>query len=174
VSQKDLIDATTAAPVESESRTATPTSDFVPVDPTRYELGAEVSQGGFGRVISARDVRLDRAGACALLAHDGPVRLARFFPDGRTLLTASDDKTVRVWDVASAAELQVLRAQRAIGGAVISPDSRFVVVAFDREPLLRIWSVDEARPERSARWLERLSAAALTPENEIASGLEAR
>jgi eukaryotic-like serine/threonine-protein kinase len=34
----------------------------------------------------------------ALVEHEGPLRAAEFSPDGKTILTASDDGTARVWD----------------------------------------------------------------------------
>lgn len=34
-----------------------------------------------------------------LYAHSGPLRSTEFSPDGRFILTTSDDHTARVWDV---------------------------------------------------------------------------
>jgi WD40 repeat protein/serine/threonine protein kinase len=67
-------------------------------------LTAEVHPGGRSLVLAgvegvARIV--DAASGSrigAVLRHQGPIRLVRFLPpDGRTLLTASDDRTARLW-----------------------------------------------------------------------------
>src|SRR5215475_12959407 len=44
----------------------------------------------------------------ALGGHDGAVNSAAFSPDGSQIVTASDDKTARIWDAASAKEITVL------------------------------------------------------------------
>jgi hypothetical protein len=61
----------------------------------------------------------------ALRGHADVVVSAQFSPDGKTLLTASDDKTARLWDVASAKELRALRghADRVVN-AQFSADER--------------------------------------------------
>jgi WD40 repeat protein/serine/threonine protein kinase len=60
------------------------------------------------------------SGIGAVLRHEGPIRQAQFLPpDGRTLLTASDDRTVRLWQ-SDTGQLQ---------GAVIRLTERPVCVA---------------------------------------------
>ena len=44
-----------------------------------------------------------------LRGHEGYVSPAAFSPDGSRIVTASNDKTARVWDVATAKEIAVLR-----------------------------------------------------------------
>lgn len=47
-----------------------------------------------------------------LVGHDNWVRGAAWHPGGRYLLTASDDKTLRVWDVAHTRCLKTLYAHQ--------------------------------------------------------------
>ncbi|MEM7426620.1 MAG: caspase family protein [Pseudomonadota bacterium] len=74
-------------------------------------------------------MQLDTGGHMAL------VRDMVFTPDGRYLITASDDKTVRIWDLESRRTVRVLRGQidEADGGKIyaiaLSPDGRYLAVA---------------------------------------------
>src|SRR5277367_2840119 len=66
--------------------------------------------------------------------HTALVRKVLFTPDGRELITVSDDKTIRVWDVASGEPLRVLRPPIGRGqegmlyAAALSPDGRTLAV----------------------------------------------
>ena len=66
---------------------------------------------------------------------------AAFSPDGSRIVTASMDKTARIWDAASAKQIAVLRGhEEAVLSAAFSPDgSRIVTVSKDKTT--RIWDV---------------------------------
>lgn len=57
-----------------------------------------------------------------------------FTNDGKTLISASDDKTVRVWNIASGKTVRILRGQIGPGiegkifAAALSPDNRWLAV----------------------------------------------
>ena len=50
-----------------------------------------------------------------LKGHEGGVNSAAFSPDGTRVVTASDDRTARVWDAATGAELAVLKGHEERG-----------------------------------------------------------
>src|SRR5262245_24084904 len=71
--------------------------------------------------------------------HDSCVNSADFSPDGSRIVTASWDKTARIWDAASAKEIAVLRGHDSfVYSAAFSPDgSRIVTASWDKTA--RIW-----------------------------------
>jgi WD40 repeat protein len=67
-----------------------------------------------------------------LKGHNGPVRGAAFTPDGRRVLTVSDDNTMRFWDAEAGEQAAVLDKHGGTLRAVaLSPDGRLVVTASD-------------------------------------------
>lgn len=63
------------------------------------------------------------------LPHYQPVTLMAFSPDSRYILTASLDKTVRVWDVQTGKEMAHMTHGMDITAMAFSPDSKLVVSA---------------------------------------------
>ena len=70
------------------------------------------------------------------------VSSAVFSPDGKRVVTASQDRTARVWEVATGKVLLILEGHtRAIQSAVFGPDGKRVVTVSDDETV-RVWSAD--------------------------------
>ncbi len=74
-----------------------------------------------------------------ILHHGGPVYVAAFSPDGKLIVTASIDKTARVWDAVTG-QLQATLAGHSspVNDAAFSPDGRLVVTASD-DGTARVW-----------------------------------
>ena len=72
------------------------------------------------------------------LGHPDDVNSGAISPDGRFVVTGSDDKTTRLWDVGSGAEIRRFQGHRASVNAVtFSPDGRLVLTGGDTTA--RIW-----------------------------------
>jgi hypothetical protein len=77
--------------------------------------------------------------AGAPLQHQNSVNAAAFSPDGRLVVTASDDYTARVWDAATGQPVGVpLQHKNSVNAAAFSPDGRRVVTASD-DDTARVW-----------------------------------
>ncbi len=92
----------------------------------------------------------------ALIGHSGLIDTLRFSGDGRTLVSAGADRTIRVWglddsDGRFGAELARLSMDEDVSAAAVSPNGRTVAVAGFDGPLLWDWGVDGQirRPSRS-------------------------
>ena len=76
--------------------------------------------------------------------HDGRVVHAEFDADGRRVLTASEDGTARVWDVATGECVSVLKHGGAVRHAAFSPGGNCVVTA-SADSTARVWDVTTAQ-----------------------------
>ena len=77
-----------------------------------------------------------------LRGHEDRVTDASISPDGRTVATASADKTARLWDAATGHEIITLRGhQGAIYSAAFSPDGKTLVTA-SADHTARVWRTE--------------------------------
>ena len=72
-------------------------------------------------------------------AQAGEVNSAAFSPDGRTLLTASDDGKLRLWNLATCSVQATIPAHKDDALARFAPDGRRLISAGRRDGLVRLW-----------------------------------
>jgi WD40 repeat protein len=70
-----------------------------------------------------------------------------FSPDGKRFVTGGKDETVRIWEVATGKQLQVLRGHdgAVYCAAAFSPDGKTVVSGGDHDKTVRLWDVETGK-----------------------------
>ena len=82
-----------------------------------------------------------------VLDHEASVLSAAFSPDGKRIVTASEDKTARVWDAASGQPIgEPLKGHEdGVTSAAFSPDGKRIVTA-SWDKTARIWDAATGKP----------------------------
>ncbi|OJT17291.1 hypothetical protein BO221_45020 [Archangium sp. Cb G35] len=77
--------------------------------------------------------------------HHGWVRGCAVTPDGRRVVSASNDKTLKIWDVETGQDLATLRGHEGwVLGCAVTPDGRRVVSASD-DKTLKVWDAETGK-----------------------------
>jgi WD40 repeat protein len=104
---------------------------------------------GAGEGISRWDLASGKQGT-PLRGHTNFVCSLVLSPDGKTLLSAGLDRTIRLWDAVTGTELRCLRGHTDfVRTAAFSPDNR-TVASISLDGTIRLWSAATGMEER--RW----------------------
>ena len=97
---------------------------------------------------------------------------AAYSPDGKYIVTASDDGTARIWDAATGQEVRQLSGHTDwVLSAAYSPDGKHIVTA-SGDRTARIWDVAIEDLLDEAKRLIQRDPPLLTPEERRRVGLE--
>ena len=107
-----------------------------------------------------------------LTGHEAGVRGVAVTPDGRSAVSASFDRSVRVWDLDTGAQRAMLAGHDdAVVDVAVTSDGRRAVTA-SVDATLRVWDLDDGREEHTLRGYDySVYALALAPDGRRAVSL---
>jgi uncharacterized protein with WD repeat len=96
--------------------------------------------------VEAKAAERDRRRAgIELKGHTNSIGSAVFSPDGKKIVTASDDQTARIWDAKSGKMLRTFSGHtNVVQSAFFSPDAKKIATA-DTDKTVQIWNVESGR-----------------------------
>ena len=97
--------------------------------------------------------------------HSAPVTSVAISPDGRYLITGSEDHTAKLWDIASGEELRSFAGHSdRIYSVAVSPDGRSLITG-SKDKTAKLWEIESGKEVRSfAGHSDAVSSVAVSPD----------
>jgi WD40 repeat protein len=111
----------------------------------QYQAIKPIGEGGFSRTFLAMDANRCKASGqeiCTLYGHSSWVWCIAFSPDGATLASASGDKSIKLWNLATGQEIRTLHGHSSLVYSVaFSPDGT-TLASGSADNTINIWRCD--------------------------------
>ncbi|MEM1296300.1 MAG: TIR domain-containing protein, partial [Verrucomicrobiota bacterium] len=118
-----------------------------------------VAKGSEATVVNAQS--FDQIGS--KLSHEEPIRWVEFSPNGELALTASEDTTAKLWELATGNLIHTYAHDHEVHCARFTPDGQLVAtVGFDQQ--LKLWEVESGRNLGNREQKNRPHCLAISPD----------
>ncbi|OZH53932.1 hypothetical protein AFK68_14250 [Hydrocoleum sp. CS-953] len=97
------------------------------------------------------------------LKHEGDVRAVAFSPDDKTIATASNDNTARLWDATTGKEVATLPHQGEVRAVAFSPDDKTIATA-SNDNTARLWDATTGKEVATLPHQGEVRAVAFSPD----------
>ena len=104
-----------------------------------------------------------------LEGHTGPIHAVAVTPDGKYVISGSDDHILRVWDIESGEELRTLEGHTdSVSAVAVTPDGKHAISA-SWDKTLRVWDIESGEELRTLEGhTNSVFAVAVTPDGKHA------
>jgi uncharacterized delta-60 repeat protein len=96
----------------------------------KYVVSGGCDKEGFDFTCTQDSIRIWEAGTgeeIVRMTHDGAVNSVAFSPDGKYVVSGSNDKTARVWEINTGKEIARMTYEGAVNSVAFSPDGKYVL-----------------------------------------------
>ncbi|WP_461251973.1 WD40 repeat domain-containing protein, partial [Treponema sp. R8-4-B8] len=99
-----------------------------------------------------------------LSGHNGYIHSAIFSPDGKRVISGSDDKTIKLWDAESGKEIRTISGHTDVVNSVTwNPDGR-QIISSAKDKTTRIWDVETGKQIRSITTKDNVNRVKMSPD----------
>jgi WD40 repeat protein len=127
--------------------------DTAPFEPRRLAIsrdGQWLASTGLEQKVNVWNLRTGEEMGREAIGHKASIQGVQFSPDGKNVVTASDDGTIRIWDAASGRQQKVLQNRDEkqpfawVRGIALSPDGKWIA-SNSLDNTVRLWDMATGR-----------------------------
>ncbi len=105
-----------------------------------------------------------------LRGHLDDVNSVAISSDGKYIVSGSDDKTIKLWEISSGREIKTFRGHEALWSVAISPDGKYIVSG-GKTRTIDLWEISSGREIKTFRGHGFVRSVAISPDGKyIVSG----